>query len=210
MHAATISLEHRYGGICHEDCSDYCNFPVHLLPPGETSPLKHLHLKFCTLTPSPAHSIRFNSLKTLEISYIMLLQFHLDNILSGCLNLESLKLKECNMPSGLFHILGPLPCLKSLFIFNCRGFRTVQLDSLEKLETFEYFGCEERYFTFVNLPALENAHFEFGSDVHKSFRDAFSKLADDLPKLKNLSLIFSRLVCSDNSRKFELIYDFMI
>ena len=100
MNATTISLQLKCPLdciYCYQDCSDYYNFPIHLLPPGETSPLKHLHLKYCTLTPSPAHSLRFNSLKTLEISYVVLSKFHLHTILSGCLNLESLLLKECNM-----------------------------------------------------------------------------------------------------------------
>ena len=61
------------------------------------------------------------------------------------------------------------PVWKSLYVFDCCGFGTVQLDSLEKLQTFEHIVRGTRDFTFVNLPALENVHFKFVDDVHEGF-----------------------------------------
>lgn len=170
------------------------NFPCHLLLPTRTSSLKHLHIGHCVLTPSLENCKGFNSLTTLKINRVGLSKFHLDNILSGCLNLEHLMLEECTLQQP-FRISGPLPRLKSLFIFDSSGFKAVELDNLEKLETFEHIGWA-RQFTCHNVPALENACFSFNGNRSQDTIYLFSQFAIHLPKLKCLYFAF------DPSRMF--------
>lgn len=74
-------------------------FPCHLLPHiGGGSHLKFLCLKVCKLRPPLELANRFSSLKSLELDHISLEESHMDVILSGCINLESLVLRIKLLP----------------------------------------------------------------------------------------------------------------
>ena len=170
---------------------DRYNFPCHLLPPdGRASHLKHLRLKSCTLTPSPDYAKRLSSMVTLRLSFVPLSQFHLDTILSGCSNLEWLKLVRCFLPKYLC-VSGPSLLLKSLIIDdrNDKGFVRMELNSLHKLHTFEYSG-PVRKFTFVDVPALKIIFFQFSNKGGVGTRSVFNELAKDVHDLELLSLKF--------------------
>ncbi|XP_021625190.1 F-box/FBD/LRR-repeat protein At1g13570 isoform X2 [Manihot esculenta] len=181
-------------GIKHYD------FPCHLLIyHAKTSSLKHLHLVSCTFTPSLDHAKRLISLRTLYIGYVPLSPCHLDTIMSTCLNLECLTLNSCYLPGSL-RIFGPSSGLES-FKISCNDFLNLELNSLKKLNFFEFAGIAEAL-TFTGLPTLRKAYFMFLNKYISGARYMYKKLAKDLPQLEILSVVlypFEGLPVSDSA-----------
>ncbi|CAH9103758.1 unnamed protein product [Cuscuta europaea] len=165
----------------------YYTFPFHLLPDGKTSPLKHLSLKFCEVFVVPGNAIKFNSLVTLYIGHARINQVSLDSILSGCVNLEFLRIKMCIVPK-ICCITGALGRLKRLIMEYCLHRGHIELNSLPELTTFEYMGGVKK-FTLRSLPSLEKMYFRFENLSSEGMHSVFiNKLAEDVSHLQTLSL----------------------
>ncbi|KAM7497185.1 hypothetical protein LguiA_021599 [Lonicera macranthoides] len=108
-------------------------FPCHLL--REMPYLKHLCLAVCDLRYSPdcTTTSTLNSLKHIDLQLVDLDQSALDTILSGCMNLEFLRLKRCMLPREL-SIHGPFRCLKLLALFDCYGAYKLEILSVDHVE----------------------------------------------------------------------------
>uniref|UniRef100_A0A5B7C2J8 F-box domain-containing protein n=1 Tax=Davidia involucrata TaxID=16924 RepID=A0A5B7C2J8_DAVIN len=168
--------------------NDLYNFPCQLLPQGNTSPLKHLCLKSCELSPSPDFIDRLISLKTLDLNDVHLDQSGVKSILFGCLNLEWLRLKKCSLPLTLC-IHGPFLRLKTLVVHDCCRVEKIELSSIG-LTTFEYIG-RVKSFSFADVPRLEKVHIRFIHGCERSTSYMFHGLANDLPQLQILSLVLT-------------------
>lgn len=185
MESKTISLDFEFG---FDSGIERYDFPCHLLPyDTKTSSLKHLHLASCTFTPSPDYAKRLISLRTLYLCHVPLSQCHLDTIISTCLNLKCFKLYCCPVPETL-RIFGPSSGLES-FKISCNGYLKIELNSLENLNFFEFVG-HAKELTFIGLPALRKAYFNFFNRMWSGTRYMYMKLAKDLPQLEILSVVF--------------------
>ncbi|CAH9134736.1 unnamed protein product [Cuscuta epithymum] len=171
-------------------CS-YYTFPLHLLPDGKTSPLKHLSLKLCELSCVPNYAIKFNSLVTLYIGHTRINQVTLDSILSGCVNLEFLRIHRCYVPETCC-ITGALSRLKRLIIEDCHDYGLIALNSLPELTTFEYMGPEKK-FTLLGLPSLDKMYFRFMNYSFVGTSYVCNRLAEDVSHLQTLSLFLAPL-----------------
>lgn len=167
-------------------CDKFYDFPCQLLPLDSTSQLKHLCLKSCKFRPSPDLTDRLSSLKTLDLFHAPLDQRDVQSILSGCSNLEWLRLKKSILPVTL--CIHGLPRLKVFIMHDCDGVEKIELSSLG-LTTLEYIG-RVRSFSFVDLPRLEKVHIRFIHGFRRARDYIFYRLANDLPQLQSLSLIF--------------------
>ncbi|XVF23829.1 hypothetical protein REPUB_Repub13aG0073300 [Reevesia pubescens] len=162
------------------------NFPCHLLPAcDQASHLEHLCLNFCILRLGPDSTNRLSSLKTLFLDYVPLNQSDLESIVSGCLKLECLTLRNCQLPE-MFRIHGQLHHLKSLVIVDCLydSSTTIEIHNSINLNQFEYEGRSEKI-SLKDLPCLERVHLghprtDLAIDIHPKA----------VPRLQNLSLSF--------------------
>ncbi|CAK9168276.1 unnamed protein product [Ilex paraguariensis] len=98
----------------------------------EASNLKHLRVYSCMLKPDIC--CRFNTLLTLDLNYVPLTQGDLENLLVVCLKLETVMVKQCNLPVK-FCIFGP-PSLQTVVVNCCRGLKEIELSAIN-LSTFE-------------------------------------------------------------------------
>ncbi|CAH9069153.1 unnamed protein product [Cuscuta epithymum] len=167
----------------------YYTFPFHLLPDGKASPLKHLSLKVCALSCVPDYAVKVHSLVTLYIGSTRINQVSLDNILSGCVNLEFLRIHLCYVPETCC-ITGALGRLKRLIIEECIDYGRIELNSLPELTTFEYMGPEKK-FTLLGLPSLEKIYFRFINYSYVGATYVFNRLAKDVSHLQTLSFILA-------------------
>lgn len=155
-------------------------FPCHLL--REMPYLKHLCLAVCDLRYSPecTTTSSLNSLKHIDLQLVDLDQSALDTILSGCMNLEFLRLKRCMLPREL-SIHGPFRCLKLLALFDCYGAYKFEILSVDRVVEFEYFGWSTNL-NFVGVSAFKKAHIACRTYKHMQF-------GKGLPLLESLSLV---------------------
>lgn len=167
----------------------FYDFPCELLPQGKTSPLKHLCLKSCNLLPTPHLADKFISLKTLYLKHVSVDQSMATSILSGCLNLEWLKLKNSILPEA-FHIHVLSLRLKTLILNDCYCLQKIEIYSAS-LTTFEYTGQSKRL-SFLHVPLLENVHIKFLVGYKNHTRYMFNALAKDLPQLQILSVVLTK------------------
>ncbi|KAK9989869.1 hypothetical protein SO802_030108 [Lithocarpus litseifolius] len=161
------------------------SFPCHLL----NSHLKHLRLGACTFRPSPEHRNLLSSLATLDLSNVILdTNNDVESILSGCLNLECLVLRNCRLPMRLCIHGHQLFKLKTLIVHqNVPHFPWhIELNSID-LETFEFRGFLGT-FTFVAVPCLEKVNMYFFPESVDVLHSVFNELPSNLPRLQNLSL----------------------
>ncbi|KAM7497172.1 hypothetical protein LguiA_021586 [Lonicera macranthoides] len=155
-------------------------FPCHLL--REMPYLKHLCLAVCDLRYSPecTTTSSLNSLKHIDLQLVDLDQSALDTILSGCMNLEFLRLKRCMLPREL-SIHGPFRCLKLLALFDCYGAYKLEILSVDHVVEFEYFGWSTNL-NFVGVSSFKKAHIACRTYKHMQF-------GKGLPLLESLSLV---------------------
>lgn len=122
-------------------------FPSHLLSFETGCYLKRLCLDNCMLSLPFGCTSWLNHLTTLHLSRVPLHQSGVQCILSGGLNLRSLELSDCSLPSTLcIH----LPLLKKLVIYDF--LKEVEFNC-PNLEVFEYFGRAKKM-TFTYVPIL--------------------------------------------------------
>ncbi|KAL7225218.1 hypothetical protein ACSBR1_020572 [Camellia fascicularis] len=81
-----------------------------------------------------------------------------NSILSSCLNLEWLRLKNSILPETLC-IHGPSLHLKILIVHKCYGVKQFEIFSIS-LTTFAYIG-KVKYFSFLDVPRLEKVHIRY-------------------------------------------------
>ncbi|KAL7168627.1 hypothetical protein ACSBR2_038963 [Camellia fascicularis] len=105
------------------------DFPCQLLPQGDSSQLKYLCLKSCNLSPTPNHVSRLVSLKSLDLEHVPLNQSCANSILSSCLNLEWLRLKN-NILLETLCIHSPSLHLKTLIVHECYGVEKFEISSI--------------------------------------------------------------------------------
>ncbi|CAL5360917.1 unnamed protein product [Camellia sinensis] len=164
------------------------DFPCQLLPQGDSSQLKYLCLKSCNLGPTPNLVSRLNSLKSLDLEHVPLNQSCANSILSSCLNLEWLRLKNSILPETLC-IHGPSLHLKILIVHECYGVEKFEISSIG-LTTFEYIG-KVKNFSFLDVPRLEKVHIRFMVAYERGTQYMFNGIANDLPRLQTLSLVLT-------------------
>ncbi|KAL7168649.1 hypothetical protein ACSBR2_038982 [Camellia fascicularis] len=164
------------------------DFPCQLLPQGDSSQLKYLCLKSCNLGPTPNLVSRLISLKSLDLEHVPLNQSCADSILSSCLNLEWLRLKNSILPETLC-INGPSLHLKILIVHECYGVEKFEISSIG-LTTFEYIG-KVKNFSFLDVPRLEKVHIRFMVAYERGTQYMFNGIANDLPRLQTLSLVLT-------------------
>ncbi|KAM7516017.1 hypothetical protein LguiA_005600 [Lonicera macranthoides] len=162
------------------------NFPCHLLFRDEGSKLKHLCLHYCVFRPLPDLKNHLSSLKTLDLNHAPLDQSDFDNLGSGCINLEWLRIHKCSLPQTL-NIGGQYVCLKWLGFNLSNGARMIRLSYL-KLTSFEYIG-EVTYLSIFGIPSLEKVHLNFLHAFEIGSNYMFEGLAKDVPQLQILSLV---------------------
>lgn len=68
---------------------------------------------------------------------------------------------------------------------------SLELNSLEKLKTFEYINSEIPL-KFIHLPAVENVYLNFTFEMGNASTYVFTQLAKDFPKLTSLSVAFKK------------------
>ncbi|KAI7991956.1 hypothetical protein LOK49_LG12G02873 [Camellia lanceoleosa] len=159
-----------------------------LLPQGDSSQLKYLCLKSCNLRPTPNLISRLVSLKSLDLEHVPLNQSCANSILSSCLNLEWLRLKNSILPETLC-IHGPSLHLKILIVHECYGVEKFEISSID-LTTFEYIG-KVKNFSFLDVPRLEKVHIRFMVAYERGTQYMFNGIANDLPRLRTLSLVLT-------------------
>ncbi|KAL7168611.1 hypothetical protein ACSBR2_038947 [Camellia fascicularis] len=164
------------------------DFPCQLLPQGDSSQLKYLCLKSCNLGPTPNLASRLISLKSLDLEHVPLNQSCANSILSSCLNLEWLRLKNSILPETLC-IHGPSLHLKILIVHECYRVEKFEISSIG-LTTFEYIG-EVKNFSFLDVPRLEKVHIRFIVAYERGTQYMFNGIANDLPRLQTLSLVLT-------------------
>ncbi|XP_028112409.1 putative F-box/LRR-repeat protein At5g54820 isoform X3 [Camellia sinensis] len=164
------------------------DFPCQLLPQGDSSQLKYLCLKSCNLRPTPNLASRLVSLKSLDLEHVPLNQSCANSILSSCLNLEWLRLKNSILPETLC-IHGPSLHLKILIVHECYRVEKFEISSIG-LTTFEYIG-EVKNFSFLDVPRLEKVHIRFMVAYERGTQYMFNGIANDLPWLQTLSLVLT-------------------
>ncbi|KAK6122972.1 hypothetical protein DH2020_043289 [Rehmannia glutinosa] len=155
------------------------SFSCHLL--SHMPSLKHFTLKSCFLQPNLKNPC--NSLKTLKLSKVKGPPGYLECILSNCLNLCSLAIKDCQVPSKLcFH--GPNLQLKCIVIHECEGVKEIELYA-SNLMTFEFkFDSDEMVnFIFDYVPQLQNIYLCL---LENGMPSLCRRLGQDLPHLKTL------------------------
>ncbi|KAF9615964.1 hypothetical protein IFM89_027370 [Coptis chinensis] len=161
-----------------QSCELY-SFPCHLLPQGKACQLKHLNLKSCVLKPSPEFANCLNSLIKLRLNNVPLDQSDFSDILSGCVNLEFLKLEKCSLPATFFirHLR-----LRELFLKRCGRAKKIDISCIN-LTTLDFFGKLHKL-RFIDVPLLKDVF------VYPSFKDSiFNGPADDLPQIRNLKQV---------------------
>ncbi|CAL5356447.1 unnamed protein product [Camellia sinensis] len=164
------------------------DFHCQLLPQGDSSQLKYLCLKSCNLRPTPNLVSRLVSLKSLDLEHVPLNQSCANSILSSCLNLEWLRLKNSILPETLC-IHGPSLHLKILIVHECYGVEKFEISSID-LTTFEYIG-KVKNFSFLDIPLLEKVHIRFMVAYERGTQYMFNGIANDLPRLQTLSLVLT-------------------
>ncbi|XP_057514774.1 F-box/LRR-repeat protein At3g26922-like isoform X2 [Actinidia eriantha] len=178
----------KYYDFTYQKENNFYDFPCQLLPQCKTSQLKHLCLKSCNLRPASHLLGRLISLKTLDLEHVPLDQSSTESILSGCLNLEWLRLKSSILPETLC-IHGPSLHLKALIVHDCYGVEKIEISSIG-LTTFEYIG-KIKTFSFLDVPRLEKVHIRFMFAHKTGTQYIFNGLANDLPQLQILSLVLN-------------------
>ncbi|XP_059438676.1 putative F-box/LRR-repeat protein At5g54820 isoform X1 [Corylus avellana] len=105
---------------------------------GRQSKIKHLSLKFCSLS-IPANFNGLNSLSSLSLTRTSLSQENVDNILNGCPSLEWFSMSECRCP---FHLKLSSGCrflrLRHLRIFRCDPLEKVEIHDALSIASIEY------------------------------------------------------------------------
>ncbi|CAL5360916.1 unnamed protein product [Camellia sinensis] len=97
----TEKLDLEFSASPESQSNNLYDFPCQLLPQGDSSQLKYLCLKSCNLGPTPNLVSSLNSLKSLDLEHVPLNQSCANSILSSCLNLEWLRLKNSILPETL-------------------------------------------------------------------------------------------------------------
>lgn len=186
MEAKEIDL---YFSEYQKSCEPY-SFPFHLLH-SESDHLKHLRLGACTLRPSPELASRLNSLAILDLSDVILENNNdLESVLSGCLNLECLKLRNCRLPLTLCIHGHQFRRLKTLILHQIpypHGPWFFELNSID-LETLDYRGFSMSY-TFVSCLCLAKVIICISGDAWGVLDLVFNNLPSNLPQLQNLTLL---------------------
>ncbi|KAI7987270.1 putative F-box/LRR-repeat protein [Camellia lanceoleosa] len=184
----TEKLDLEFSASLESQSNKLYDFPCQLLPRGDSSQLKYLCLKSCNLRPTPNLVSRLVSLKSLDLEHVPLNQSCANNILSSCLNLEWLRLKNSILPETLC-IHGPSLNLKILIVHECYGVEKFEISSIG-LTTFEYIG-KVKNFSFLDVPRLEKVHIKFMVAYERGTQYMFNGIANDLPRLQTLSLVLT-------------------
>ncbi|KAK9925063.1 hypothetical protein M0R45_033404 [Rubus argutus] len=101
-----------------------------------SSALKHLSLQRCALKPPPDYFDRFAQLTTLCLNKVFVDPGFSAHLLSVCVLLENLTLRNCRVRSNL--IVGPSLHLKDLKVLRCQ-IEKIEIDAVN-LSSFEYCG----------------------------------------------------------------------
>ncbi|KAI3465154.1 hypothetical protein Pfo_021817 [Paulownia fortunei] len=143
--------------------------------------LEYLELILCSLQPNLKSQC--NSLKSLRLTRVTTLPGSLECILSNCLNLHSLTINYCKLPSKLC-FRGPNLQLKSLVIQFCEGVEEIEFYA-SNLITFEFLNPEMVNFIFDYVPQLQSIYLSLLNKNVMSY--VCERLAKDLPHLKSLT-----------------------
>ncbi|KAL1807498.1 hypothetical protein ACET3Z_024488 [Daucus carota] len=192
MGVEKISLDLTGGfGFVTSDVPRAYSFPLAvLISPGKACSVKHLQLASCSLD-SLSISNSLASLVTLELQNVNLTDQQLDIMLCNCSFLEKLVLKSCTELVN-FKLTNRSSRLRFLSIKSCCRLNYFELDA-ENLEIFEYTGQIDR-FMFKHVPKLAEVYFCFcGSSRVESAIYALSQLANDIPQLKILNMVWIRV-----------------
>ena len=166
-----------------------------LLCQGTQCKLKTLGLGGCVLEPPNSFFSQFSCLETLILCYTSLGLNEVQSIFYGCSNLKVLRLKHCSLPVKL-SIRGSLRYLRSLLIESCSGVEELELSAMNFLHCFTYQGPFIK-FSFNGVPKLTQVRFSV--QQKRDLLYIFSKLAEDLPKLRNIAVVvepsIDQLVC---------------
>ncbi|KAH6791705.1 hypothetical protein C2S52_002182, partial [Perilla frutescens var. hirtella] len=168
--------------ILHLSCCtrpSYLPFSCHLL--SKLPSLKYLLLGTCSLLPN-LKSI-CSSLQILHLTFVTIVPGSLECILSNCLGLHSLSIRDSHCPTKLcFH--GPDLQLKTLIMEYCEGTTEIEFYA-SNLATFEFQNLEMVNFVFGYVPQLETIYLSFKCKNIMSY--VFGKLSEDSPHLKSLT-----------------------
>ncbi|KAG8378260.1 hypothetical protein BUALT_Bualt08G0119100 [Buddleja alternifolia] len=135
---------------------------------------------------NPKFNNQYNSLETIRLMYVRGLPGALEFILSNCLSLQSLTIRDCEFPSKLY-ICGPNLQLKTLIISDCKGVREIEFYA-SNLITFEFQNHEMVNFVFDHVPQLQNFYIDLFKENVMSY--VCGRLAKDLPpQLKSLTFV---------------------
>lgn len=178
-------------GFVTADVPGAYTFPLSvLISPSKACTVKHLQLASCSLD-SLSVSNSLASLVTLELQNVNFNDQQLDVMLSNCLFLETVVLKGCPELVN-FKLMNRSSRLRFLAIKSCCRLNYFELDA-ENLEIFEYTGQID-HFLFKHVPKLAEVYFCFcGSSRVESVICALSRLANDIPQLKILNMVWIRV-----------------
>lgn len=178
-------------GFVTADVPGAYTFPLSvLISPSKACTVKHLQLASCSLD-SLSVSNSLASLVTLELQNVNFNDQQLDVMLSNCLFLETVVLKGCPELVN-FKLTNRSSRLRFLAIKSCCRLNYFELDA-ENLEIFEYTGQID-HFLFKHVPKLAEVYFCFcGSSRVESVICALSRLANDIPQLKILNMVWIRV-----------------
>ncbi|CAL5046535.1 unnamed protein product [Urochloa decumbens] len=116
---------------------DRYSFPIELFDSASLSRIQHIQLSCISLKPcSPFRG--FPNLKKLDLHLFDVCGMDLDEMLSGCANLEWLSLIRCCVDDDVLKVKQPLPHLLYLRVAHCR-ITKVELRA-DNLKTFVYHG----------------------------------------------------------------------
>ncbi|KAL5719520.1 hypothetical protein ACHQM5_012284 [Ranunculus cassubicifolius] len=126
-------------------------------------------------------------LKHLSLTYCSMSQNAFECVFLECVNLESLVLKNCDLPDSVF-IYKPFFYLRSLIFYNCEGGRNIELSI--NISTFDFYG-KMTYLKFVGSPCVERASICLWSGYVNEMAYIFDVLPNEASQLQYLSLSFS-------------------
>ncbi|XP_042513671.1 F-box/LRR-repeat protein At3g58900-like [Macadamia integrifolia] len=159
------------------------NFPCWLFPQYREPHIKHLFLNSCILRLPPDFSA-FSSLLAFSLENVLISEEDILYIMSNCLLLESLKVRNC--PSIVcLKIDGPCPQLKHLCISRCHHLENIEIVAINLL-SFEYIGTTPNL-SFKFVPQLVTASI---CTTSGGMTYALDRLPCDIPRLETL-LLFS-------------------
>ncbi|XP_043692356.1 putative F-box/LRR-repeat protein At3g42770 isoform X2 [Telopea speciosissima] len=166
------------------------DFPCWLFRQDREPHIKHLFLNSCILRLPPDFSA-FSSLSVLSLENVLISEEDILYILSNCLLLESLTMRNCPSIVSL-KIDGLCPQLKHLCISRCHHLKNIEIVAI-KLLSFEYIGTMPNL-SFKFVPQLVTACiFTRQGNLSSDMTYPLDRLSCDIPQLETLLLSSSTM-----------------